>query len=127
VSGAESGASGGASTYGEIAYDAVECKAAWRHAARKLVPNTWLRGDGTQLRARNGTHRGNPPGSHLKYSRNKSSRCSLTFQHLRFDHGLMSRAGTQARFGKATARIPGTGRRWRNSLASRSRTRKRTR
>jgi hypothetical protein len=28
--------------------------AAWLHAARKLVLNMWLRGDGTQRRARNG-------------------------------------------------------------------------
>ncbi len=47
--------------------------------------------------------------------RRKSSRCSLACQPRRFDHGLECLAGTQAGFDKVTARIRGTGWRWRNS------------
>src|ERR1039458_8626155 len=51
-----------------------------------------------------------------KCSRNKSNRCSRTFQHLRFDHESASRVGTRAESGKAIAHIQGIGSRWRNSL-----------
>jgi len=64
---------------------------------------TW--GDGTHRRARNGTHRRNQLGLRGKCSRNESNRCSRAFQPLRFDHKLVSRVGTRARSGKATARI----------------------
>jgi hypothetical protein len=47
-------------------------------------------------------------------SRNKSNRYSRTFQPQRFDHELVSRAGTRAGSDKATVRIHGIGRRWRN-------------
>jgi hypothetical protein len=45
---------------------------------------------------------------------NKSRRCSLKFPHLRFDLGLEFPAGTRAAFVRATARIRGTGWRWRS-------------
>ena len=91
--------------------------ARWLHAARKLVLNMWPRGDGTHKRARNGMHRGNQLGLRANCSRNKSSRYLRTFQHLRFGHGLEFPAGTRVGFVKATARIHGTGWRWRNWLA----------
>ena len=43
-------------------------------------------------------------------SRNKSSRYSRTFQHLRFGQQSASRDGMRVRFGGATDRIRGTGR-----------------
>src|ERR1019366_925554 len=78
----------------------------------------WLRGDGTHRRARLGTHRSNQLGLRVKCSLKKSSHCLRTFRHPPFDQGLEFPAGTRAGFAKATARIHGTGWRWRNSLAS---------
>jgi hypothetical protein len=90
----------------------LRSSAVWRHAARKHELNMWLRVDGTLRNARHGTNRGNHLGLRAKCSRNKSSRCLKIFQPLRFDHVSVSRAGTQARSGKATVHIHGTGRRW---------------
>src|ERR1019366_10138282 len=65
----------------------------------------WPPVDGTHRRVRNGTLRRNQLGLQAKCSRNESNRCSRTFQHLRFDHELVCRVGTQEKSGKATARI----------------------
>src|SRR5271169_143097 len=86
-------------------------------AARKLVPDMPPRGDGTHRRARHGTHPANQLGSPAPCFRERSNRCSRAFQHRRFDHELVSRVGTRARSGKATARIRGTGWRWRSLSA----------
>ncbi len=83
-------------------------------------PNMWPRGDGTHRRAPNGTHRRNQLGLRAKCSRNKSSRCSLTFQPLRFVHELVFHVGMQVGSGEATARIRGTGWHWRSWLESES-------
>jgi hypothetical protein len=58
-----------------------------------------------------------PLGLQTKCSRNKSSLCLRTFQPLRFDHGLVSRVGTRAKSGKATARIRDVVKRWRGYWA----------
>jgi hypothetical protein len=76
----------------------------------------WPPVDSTQRHARHGMPRSNQLGLRARCSHNKSSRCSRAFQHLRFDHELVSLAGMQAGFGKATSLIHGTGWRWRNSL-----------
>lgn len=62
-----------------------------------------------------GAHRGNQLACKRSVlARNKFSRCVRRFQPLRFDHELVSRVGRQARSDKATARIRGTGLRWRS-------------
>jgi hypothetical protein len=91
--------------------------AAWLHAARKLVLNTWPRGDGTHRHARHGTRRRSRLGSRAKGSRNKSSRCSRALQPLLFGNGLEFPGGTRVGFAKATALIHGTGWHWRRWLA----------
>ena len=69
----------------------------------------------TQGHARHGTNPANQHGSLPSCSPSKSSRCSRTLPHLRFDHESVSRVGMQAESGKATARIRDTGKRWHNS------------
>jgi hypothetical protein len=85
---------------------------AQRHAAPKLVQNTWPLGDGTQKQFLHGTNQCNPLGLPAKCSSNKSSRCSLAFQHPRFVHRSTFLAGTRLGFAKATARIRDIGLRW---------------
>jgi hypothetical protein len=82
----------------------------------KRQPVRRLHVDGTHRHARHGTHRCNRLGLRANCPRNKSSRCLRAFRHLRFERELAPRVGTQARSGKATARIRGIGRHWRNSL-----------
>src|SRR6266852_5309210 len=82
------------------------------HAARKLVPNMWPPGDGTQRHALPGTTQNNRLGLRAKRSRNKSNRCSRTFQPLRFVHDLVSHVGTLVKSDKVTDRIRDTGRHW---------------
>lgn len=88
--------------------------AVWPRAAQRLVRNIRRPDYGMHRRPRSGTLRHNQHGSRTKSSRGKFCRCLSMFPHLQSDQDLVFRVGTRARFGKATARIPGIGTRWQN-------------
>jgi len=84
-------------------------------AVPKLVRDMQNPSVGTLRRGHPGMRPANQLGSPPKCIRKKSNRCSPTFQHPPFEHGLEFRAGTLVGFVKDTARIHGTGRRLRSS------------
>jgi hypothetical protein len=82
------------------------------HVVLKLSPNNRALSVGMRMRDPHGMDPANRLGSLANCFRKKYSRCLPRFQRPPFDHGLGCRDGTQAGFGKATARIHGIGRLW---------------
>jgi len=89
---------------------------------RKRLPKKRQRIASTRRRGLLGIPRSNRHGSPNRRFRRKFSQHLRKPQRRPLQSGLEYRAGTRVGFAKATARIHGTGWRWRNSWASHIRT-----